>query len=280
MFLAACVQMSSNTDVEANLDRAEAYIRRAASRGARLIVTPENTALLGPQFHKVECAEALDGPVGARFSRLADELNIHLLIGSIAERRLDEQGELDVKRCYNTSVLFDPQGSLIASYRKLHLFDVDVPGGLTIKESDSICPGDELVVAETELGNIGLSICYDLRFPELYRALVERGADLIAVPSAFTLTTGKDHWHALLRARAIECQTWVLAPGQWGQHDAKGMRQSYGHSVIINPWGNVVADHGQGEGVCYAEIDLKEVRDARTSIPVSAHRRISHHQVT
>ena len=279
MFLAACVQMSSDTDVTANLKRAEAYIRRAAAAGASLIITPENTALLGPQFHKVELAEALDGRIGSHFSALADELGVHLLIGSIAERRLDSEGQLDTQRCYNTSVIFDPQGNLIASYRKLHLFDVDVPGGLTINESDSICAGESLVVAETALGNIGLSICYDLRFPEMYRALTEMGAELITVPSAFTLTTGKDHWHTLLRARAIECQSWVLAPGQWGQHDAKGMRQSYGHSVIIDPWGAVVADKGQGEGVCYAEIDLERVRQIRASIPVSNHRRVRQGQI-
>ena len=280
MFLAACVQMSSDTDVPANLDRAEAYIRRAAERGASLVITPENTALLGPQFHKVELAESLDGVIGSRFSKLADELGIHLLVGSLAERRFDAAGRPDTQRCYNTSVLFNSQGDLIASYRKLHLFDVDVPGGLTINESDSICAGDELVVAETELGCIGLSICYDLRFPEMYRALTEMGAELIAVPSAFTLTTGKDHWHALLRARAIECQSWVLAPGQWGQHDAQGMRQSYGHSVIIDPWGTVVADKGQGEGVCYAEIDLERIKRVRNSIPVTRHRRVKQGEVT
>jgi predicted amidohydrolase len=279
MFLAACVQMSSDTDVTANLKRAEVYIRRAAAAGASLIITPENTALLGPQFHKVEFAEALDGRIGSHFSALADELGVHLLIGSIAERRLDSEGKLDTQRCYNTSVIFDPQGHLIASYRKLHLFDVDVPGGLTINESDSICAGEDLVVAETALGNIGLSICYDLRFPEMYRALTEMGAELITVPSAFTLTTGKDHWHTLLRTRAIECQSWVLAPGQWGQHDAKGMRQSYGHSVIIDPWGAVVADKGQGEGICYAEIDLERVRQIRASIPVSNHRRVRQGQI-
>ena len=145
MFLAACIQMSSDTDVQSNLDRAEEYIRRAAARGAALVVTPENTALLGPQFHKVECAETLDGPTATRLSALAKELKIHLLIGSLAERRVKESGELDTKRCYNTSVLYGPKGEMIARYRKIHLFDVDVPGGLTIKESDSICPGDELV---------------------------------------------------------------------------------------------------------------------------------------
>ena len=281
MFLAACIQMSSDTDIEANMKRAERYIRRAAARGASLVITPENTALLGPQFHKVELAEPLDGAIGSFFSALADELGIHLLVGSIAEQRIDDiSGMIDTRRCYNTSVLFDTKGDLTASYRKLHLFDVDVPGGLTINESDSICAGDELVVAETELGSIGLSICYDLRFPEMYRALTEMGAELITVPSAFTLTTGKDHWHTLLRARAIECQSWVLAPGQWGQHDAKGMRQSYGHSVIIDPWGTVVADKGQGEGVCYAEIDLERIRQVRTSIPVTHHRRVHHGSIT
>ena len=271
--------MSSDTHVKANLDRAESYIRRAASRGADLVVTPENTALLGPQFHKVECAESLDGPTATRLSKLAKELQIHLLIGSLAERRIDESGSLDTERCYNTSILFGPDGVIIERYRKMHLFDVDVPGGLTIKESDSICPGDELIVAETSLGKIGMSICYDLRFPEMYRALVDAGAEMIAVPSAFTLTTGKDHWHTLLRARAIECQAWVLAPGQWGQHDAKGMRQSYGHSVIIDPWGHVVADKGHGEGLCYAEIDLDRVKRVRESIPLSQHRRLNEGKV-
>ena len=274
MFLAACIQMSSDTDVDSNLKRAEQYIRRAANHGASLVVTPENTALLGPQFHKVELAEAIDGRVSTFFATLANELNIHLLLGSMAEQRFDENGNLDQQRCYNTSILFGPNGQRLASYRKIHLFDVNVPGGLSINESDSICAGEQLVVADTKLGKIGLSICYDLRFPEMYRALVDQGAEIIAVPSAFTLITGKDHWHTLLRARAIECQAWVFAPGQWGQHDAKGMRQSYGHSVIIDPWGNVVADKGQGEGICYADIDLKRVKAVRESIPLKEHRRV------
>ena len=274
MFLAACIQMSSDTNVDANLKRAEQYIRRAAAHGASLVITPENTALLGPQFHKVELAEAIDGRVSTFFASLANELNIHLLLGSMAEQRFDENGTLDQKRCYNTSILFGPNGQRLASYRKIHLFDVNVAGGLSINESDSICAGEQLVVADTELGKIGLSICYDLRFPEMYRALVDQGAEIIAVPSAFTLITGKDHWHTLLRARAIECQAWVFAPGQWGQHDAKGMRQSYGHSVIIDPWGNVVADKGHGEGICYADIDLKQVQAVRASIPLKEHRRV------
>ena len=272
MFLAACVQMSSNTDIDANLKRAEQYIRRAAGYGASLVITPENTALLGPQFHKVELAEAIDGRIATFFAQLAQELKIHILLGSMAEQRFDEAGKLDQQRCYNTSILFGPTGETIATYRKIHLFDVNVPGGLSINESDSICAGQDVVVAETTLGKIGLSICYDLRFPEMYRALVDQGAEIIAVPSAFTLTTGKDHWHTLLQARAIECQAWVMAPGQWGQHDAKGMRQSYGHSLIVDPWGHVVADKGHGEGLCLAEIDLDRIHSVRQSIPVQTHR--------
>ena len=274
MFLAACVQLRCTTDVERNLDNAVAAIRRAAENGAKLIATPENTAYLGPQFHKVSLAEPLDGAVGQRLAELADSLNIHLLIGSLAERRVLTDGTVDSAHCYNTSVLYGPNGDTLASYRKMHLFDVDVPGGLCIRESDTIAAGDQVVVAETPLGKIGLTICYDLRFPELYRALVDAGAEILAVPSAFTLTTGKDHWHTLLRARAIETQCWLLAPGQWGTHDEAGKRKSYGHSLIVDPWGAVVADKGQGEGVCYAEIDLERVRQVRVSIPVRDHRQL------
>jgi predicted amidohydrolase len=274
MYLAACVQLRCTPDVEANLDTADKLIRRAARIGAAFVATPENTPYLGPQFHKVERAESLEGPTATRFAALADELGIHLLLGSFAERRILPGGEIDRTRCHNTSVLFGPDGARLAVYRKIHLFDVDVPGGLTIRESDTIVAGDETVVAETALGRIGLSICYDLRFPELYRALVDRGADLICVPSAFTLTTGKDHWHPLLRARAIETQCHVFAPAQWGAHDAAGQRQSYGHSLIIDPWGVVLADKGHGEGICLAEIDLERNAAVRRAIPVRDHRRL------
>lgn len=274
MYLAACVQLRCTTDTPSNLDRAEALIRRAASMGAALIATPENTPFLGPQFHKISLAESLDGPTASRLQGLAAELGVHLLVGSLAERHVLPDGRIDEQRCYNTSVLYGPTGDRLATYRKMHLFDVDVPGGLTIKESDSIVPGDEVVCADTPLGRIGMSICYDLRFPELYRALVDMGADIIAVPSAFTRTTGKDHWHALLRARAIETQCWVIAPGQWGTHDAEGKRNSYGHSVIIDPWGAVVADKGQGEGLALAEIDPARTAAVRQSIPVRAHRKL------
>lgn len=269
MFLAACVQLCCNTEQEANLDRAEALIRRAAACGATFIATPENTAFLGPQFHKVELAEAVDGPIATRMSGLAAELGVHLLVGALAEQAPNE-----TERCYNSSFLFGPDGARLAVYRKMHLFDVDIPGGLTVKESSTIVAGNEIVAAETALGTIGMTICYDLRFPKLYQTLRDRGANLITVPSAFTLMTGKDHWHVLLRARAIETQCWVMAPAQWGRHDDKGKRQSYGHSVIIDPWGTVVAECGDGEGICLAEIDLERTESIRRSMPVVEHRRL------
>lgn len=274
MYLSACIQLRCTTDLETNLSTAEGLIRKAASMGARLVATPENTTYLGPQFHKVDLAQTLDGRISERFAALADELGIHLLIGSMPERRLDADGAPDRARCYNTSVLYGPDGSRLAHYRKIHLFDVDVPGGLTIRESDTVHAGDDVVVAQTELGRIGLSICYDLRFPELYRAMVEQDVDVIMIPAAFTLTTGKDHWHALLRARAIETQCWVMAPAQWGTHDEEGRRRSYGHSLIVDPWGTVVADKGHGEGIALAEIDPARTAEVRQSIPVRQHRRL------
>jgi len=273
-YLAACVQLRSDENVKGNLDRAERLIRRAAEAGAKLITTPEATPLLGPQFHKVDKAESLEGLSVKRLKALAKELKVHLLLGSIAEKRIDDEGKIDKLRCYNTSVLLSPEGETLATYRKIHLFDVDVRGKVTIRESDSVEPGDQVVVVDTPLGKIGMSVCYDVRFPELYRALVDRGAELIVVPSAFTLTTGKDHWHPLLKARAIECQAWVIAPAQWGQHDEGGKRVSYGHSLIIDPWGIVKADAGHGEGLCLAEVDVNRVHEVRGAVPVQQHRRL------
>ena len=274
MFLASCIQLRCTMEIERNLDTLDTLCRRSAKYGAQLIATPENTPFLGPQFHKVELAQPLDGETGARLSALAKDCNAHLLIGSLAEKRILPDGSVDTQKCYNTSVLYGPDGTLLARYRKIHLFDVDIPGGLSIKESDTICPGDTPVLADTELGKIGMSICYDLRFPELFRKLTDNGADMLAIPSAFTLTTGKDHWHTLLRTRAIENQCWVLAPAQWGTHDAAGTRKSYGHTMIIDPWGTIVAEKGDGEGICLAEIDIEYNKEVRQSIPLQHHRRI------
>ena len=268
MFLAACIQLRTTESIEENWDKTVRLVRRAASHGARLIATPENTLFLGPQFHKIELAQPLDGEWRQRFSQLARETGVYLLVGSMAELIEDEA----TTRCYNTSLFFSPTGVLLAHYRKIHLFDVSIPGGISIRESDSIRAGTDIVVVPTELGTIGLSICYDLRFPSLYRRMIEQGAQILMVPSAFTLMTGKDHWHALLRARAIDNQCFVIAPGQWGTHDTQGKRRSYGHSLIVDPWGAVLSDCGAGEGIGFAEIDLEYLQEVRQSIPVSNHR--------
>lgn len=267
-FLAAVCQLRSTSDAETNLREAEALIRAAAGRGAQLVATPENTDFLGPHDEKVRRAEPLDGPTPARFAALARELGIHLLLGSFAERGPD------AAHCYNTSVLLGPDGGRLAAYRKIHLFDVDVPGGVTFRESDTVAPGDEVVLADTAFGAIGLTICYDLRFGELYRALAARGAELITIPSAFTAATGKAHWEVLVRARAIETQCWVLAPGQHGSHDDGGLRESHGESMIVDPWGQVVARVPDGPGIAVAEIDPTRTARVRRAIPLAAHRRL------
>ncbi|MCO4744031.1 MAG: carbon-nitrogen hydrolase family protein [Proteobacteria bacterium] len=267
MHLAAVIQLTCTSDEPGNLATAESLIRRAASRGAQLIATPENTNFLGPHRDKVRRSEPLDGPIGTRLSALARELGVHLLIGSLNEKSDDPE------RCYNTSALFGPDGALLGSYRKIHLFDVDVSDEVRFLESNTCVAGEEPVVVNTALGAIGLSICYDLRFPGLYAELVRRGAEILAVPSAFTLTTGKDHWEVLLRARAIETQCYVLAPGQHGFHDDGGLRNSYGHSMIVDPWGHVVGRASDGPGLAFAEIDLDRVRSVRRGMPVNDHRR-------
>jgi predicted amidohydrolase len=265
-FLAAAVQVTSTLDIPANLARCETLIREAAARGAALVVLPENFGFIGEGDDKVRIAEPIDGPTLTRLAGLARELNIHLCAGGFPER-----APVPTKT-YNTAVLFGPAGERIAVYRKIHLFDVDLPGGQKFRESEWVEPGNEPVVAETALGRIGLSVCYDLRFPELYRALSARGAEILLVPSAFTLYTGKDHWHALLRARAIENQAYVLAPGQFGQHNAK--RWSYGKSLLIDPWGIVVAQAPDREGLAVGEVDLDLLSKVRSELPALKHRRL------
>jgi len=270
-FLAAVVQLSSSSDAEASCRSAEELVRRAAERGAVLVATPENTNYLGPHEEKVRRAEPLDGPTVRRFAALARELRIHLLLGSFNERA---EGADAAQRCRNTSVLFGPAGDVLAAYRKIHLFDVAVPPDVVFQESATVIPGSEPVVVETTLARLGLTICYDLRFPELYRELGRRGAELLMVPSAFTLATGKDHWEPLLRTRAIENQAWVLAPAQYGRHDDGGLRQSWGHAMIIDPWGQVVACASDGPGIALAEIDLARLREVRRTLPALQHRKL------
>ncbi|RUL87273.1 carbon-nitrogen hydrolase family protein [Tautonia sociabilis] len=266
MFLAAAVQMTSTSDAEANWCQARDLISRAASYGASLVATPENSNYLGPAEEKVRLAEPIGGPTCGRFAGLARELGIHLLLGSFNERRDD-----DPARCHNTSVLFGPDGQVIASYRKIHLFDVDVSETVRYRESDRIAAGSVPVVADSPVGRLGLSICYDLRFGNLYRRLVRDGAEILCVPAAFTLTTGRAHWEVLVRARAIECQAFVIAPAQCGRHDDEGLRETFGHAMIVDPWGQVLATAAEGPGLALAEIDLDRVAQIRRAIPVAEH---------
>lgn len=259
---AAVIQLNSTSDEKANLEQAEALIRLAADYGATFVATPENTNYLGPHEEKVRRAQPLDGQVCGQFSDLARELQIHLLLGSF-----NEKGE-DPRRCFNTSVLFGPTGERLAVYRKMHLFDVNISADSRFTESATIEAGDRVVVVEADSIRIGLSICFDLRFSWLYGELRARGAELITVPSAFTARTGKDHWHILLRARAIETQSWVMAPAQVGRHDDQGLRESYGHALIVDPWGTVAADAGDTPGIAVAEIDLNRLREVRQAIPM------------
>ncbi|MBW1879922.1 MAG: carbon-nitrogen hydrolase family protein [Deltaproteobacteria bacterium] len=268
MFLAAVVQLTCTSNQDDNWEMTRCLVERAAEHGARLVATPENTNFLGHHDEKVRLAEPLDGPTVSRLRELAAGLGIHVLLGSFNERSDDP------RRCYNTSVLIGPDGQLLGTYRKIHLFDVDLPPELCFAESATVEPGDTPVVVDCALGRLGLSICYDLRFPELYQLLVSQGANILTVPSAFTLTTGKDHWEPLLRARAIENQCYVLAPAQYGKHDDNGLRHSWGHAMIIDPWGSVVAQCSDGPGIAMAEIDLSRVAEVRRSLPVADHRRL------
>ena len=266
VFKAACVQLCSSDDVQQNIDTASALIRDAVRQGAQFVATPENTTLMAPDGGaKLDrsFSESHD-PALPAFRSLAEELNIWLLIGSLAIKA----GE---GKTANRSYLLGPHGRIVARYDKIHLFDVDLPSGEKYRESNTVAGGGEAVVADMPWCKIGLSICYDLRFPQLYRSLAKKGATLLTVPSAFTQTTGKAHWHVLLRARAIENGAFVIAPAQGGKH-ANG-RQTYGHSLIVGPWGDVLVEGGVDPGVFVAEIDPDAARSARERIPNLLHDR-------
>jgi predicted amidohydrolase len=264
-FLAACVQLSSTADIAHNLAVTEKYIREAAVKGATLIVTPENTChILTPSTEKLKTAQPQETHAGVKmFADLAKELGVTIIIGSMSIR-------LPGDRIANRSFLFSPDGEL-AHYDKIHLFDVSLPTGEVHRESDLITPGNKIVVADTAVGKIGMSICYDLRFAHLYREQAKRGAQILSIPAAFTVPTGQAHWEVLLRARAIETGAFVIAAAQTGEHHGK--RKTYGHSMIVSPWGEVLAEGGEDEGLIYAEIDLEAVNAARTAIPALTHDR-------
>ena len=256
---AAIVQLNSTDDLPENLERVRAGTLKAAERGADLVALPENFAFMRVEGAPFPCAQGPDGELLAFLSELAQESGVWLLGGSFPELI---EGD---SRVYNTSTVYAPDGTEVARYRKIHLFDVDLGAG-SIRESKRFAPGDEIVLAESPFGSIGLSICYDLRFPELYRAHAIAGAHFIAVPSAFMPQTGKDHWEVLLRARAIESQSFVIASPD---------RASYGHSLIIDPWGRILAEGGDEPGLVEAECDLAELERIRRQIPSVANRRLT-----
>jgi predicted amidohydrolase len=265
---AALCQMRSGEDVETNLATAERLLRQAADEGADLAALPEVFTYLGRSAGRASAAEPVPGPTTERLAAIARDRGIWVLGGSVLEA--------DGDRIFNTSVLFDRGGDLVATYRKIHLYDAELPDQRPIRESDTFTAGEQLVTQPMEEARLGLSICYDLRFPELYRGLMVLGAEVLCVPAQFQHTTGTAHWEVLLRARAIENQCFVVAPGQWGTYGREGSnRRSYGHSMIVDPWGRVMIEAPEeGDGVFGADLDLASLHEIRTRLPALRHRRL------
>lgn len=266
MLKVALIQMNSGPVIADNLKQAEGLIRHAAEAGAQLILTPENTChIKTPQSEKLQSSPYEDDhPALPFFAELARELGVWILVGSIAVRVSDT-------KVVNRSLLFSENGELISQYDKIHLFDVDLPTGESHRESNIVQAGSHAVIADTPWGVLGMTICYDLRFAALFRTLAQGGAQIIVVPSAFTVPTGQAHWETLLRARAIETGSFILAPAQTGTHH--GDRKTYGHSLVVGPWGNVIADGGEAMGYVLADLDLDAVKKARDAIPALLHDR-------
>jgi deaminated glutathione amidase len=265
-FSIAAVQMQAGADKEANLAEAERWIRAAAAEGAHVVALPEVFLWRGSKRKERAVAEPIPGPASERLRVLARELGIYLLGGSMLE---DIPGS---EKAYNTSLLFNPHGEVVAHYRKMHLFDVTLSKGVTARESDTRASGDQVIVAATDFCRMGLTVCYDLRFPELYRQLVTLGAQLIFVPAAFTAYTGAAHWQTLLRARAIENQVYIVAPAQFG-HAAESF-ETYGHTMIVDPWGVVLAEREDGAGFAVAEADMDFLNNVRAELPCLEHRKL------
>jgi predicted amidohydrolase len=264
---ASAVQLNSNEVKARNVEIAERLVRRAAAEGAELVVLPEKFNLIGSPEQLIAGAEPLDGPTLRWAGAIAGELGVWLVAGSIVER---VEGDDKLR---NTSVLFDPEGETRATYRKIHMFDVEV-GGITYRESDAEAPGEEIVVADAGRLKLGLAVCYDLRFPELFRIMAVDGAQVFSLPSAFTVPTGRAHWEILVRARAIENQAFVIAAGQVGHHPPE--HESYGHSMIVDAWGTVLAAAGDElEQVVVADLDLDAQADVRAKLPSLANRQPS-----
>ncbi len=264
--VAACIQTNAGPEIAANLDYLAEAIKEARRRGAELIALPENVSMMVKGRDKLfaRAKSESEHPAVPFFCRVAKETGAWIIGGSLAI--IFGDGRL-ANRCY----IFNPQGEIAGYYDKIHMFDADVGGNETYHESASFHPGDRAVVVDTPWGKIGLTICYDMRFPHLYRALAKAGASIIAVPAAFTVPTGQAHWHVLLRARAIETGAFILAPAQCGEHD--GNRKTFGHSLIIDPWGKILAESGDKTGVIVAELDLNKVSESRRMLPSLQHDR-------
>lgn len=260
----ACVQINGSADIADNIVKIENMVASAAVQGAEFIATPENSFLMEDAADKRVLYAQEEHPAVKASAGMARKNGVWLLIGSVAVAA-------NAEKTYNRSLLFNPQGEIVAQYDKIHLFDVEVGDGQTYRESAKIMAGGKAVTAQTPWGRLGMTICYDLRFPQLYRAIAKAGANMIAVPAAFTQVTGEAHWHVLLRARAIENGCFIIAPAQTGTH--AGERKTYGHSLIIDPWGKVLADAGTAEGIITAELDLNEVDKVRGKLPSLGHDR-------
>ena len=260
--------MTATDRIAANLEAARRLVTSAVRRGAEFVLLPEAFGFLRREGTPVPCAQELDGEIVGFARALARENAIWLLAGTFPEV-INGQAKV-----HNTSVMIDSKGDITAVYRKIHLFDVDLSssGGGVFSESATFAPGSDIVIAETPFGAVGMSVCYDLRFPELYRQMAATGVSFIAVPSAFAPQTGKDHWEVLLRARAIENQAFVLAPAQCGMHSPD--RESYGRSMIVDPWGLVLAQAGDQPCAIVADCDLEQLQRIRASLPCLAHRRL------
>ena len=272
-FTAGCIQFAAGPEPEANLRQVGELVRRARDAGADFIMTPEASNLIeSGRRRRDKARHEADDPFLAGMRELAQELGVWLLLGSLVIDPAGESGaDPGEERLANRSFLVDAAGGIVARYDKIHMFDIDLPGGESYRESNAYRPGGQTVVAETPWGRLGMSVCYDVRFPQLYRALAQVGADFLAVPSVFTVPTGQAHWHVLLRARAIENGCFVFAPAQWGEHTAG--RRSYGHSLIVDPWGEVMADGGEEVGIVTARIDPAKIAEARRMVPSLTHDR-------
>jgi predicted amidohydrolase len=261
----AVLQVNSRDNKTENIDRALDMLDRAADAGVDLAVLPECVDFLGPAERAVQVSEPIPGAISRAFAERARRHGMWVLGGSMRE-----QSE-DPGHAYNTSVLYNRSGAIAAKYRKIHMYDVDMPGHVSVQESATVTPGNEFVTADIEGHTAGLTTCYDLRFPELYRALAVRGAEILFVPAAFTMYTGKDHWEILLRARAIENQCFVIAADQSGRHEPN--MTCYGRSMIIDPWGTVLATAPDGVNMAIADLDFAQLRRIRAELPSLANRR-------